>query len=114
MALTDLSWEILASKLPTGAITVSNSKVLIDVGLVNNSTIDALTDQGVVKFFSMLFTAANKAQAEVNNELADGEKLTTFSPATIGTNSNGYITLSRPFVCRAELSTATNIISTNG
>lgn len=113
-ALTDLTWQQLADKLPTGAITVVADKVMIDVGLINDSTVDALTDNGVVKFFSLLFTAANKAQVDANAAQADGEKLTTFSPATIGSNANGYITLSRPFVCRSELATAVNIVGSNG
>jgi formylmethanofuran dehydrogenase subunit A len=113
-ALTDLTWQQLASKLPTGAITVStDNKVVIDVSAVNDGTIDGLTDTGVVKFFSLLFTAANKAQTDANVDQVDGERLSAFSPATIGTNANGLITLTRPFVCRAELATATNIIGTN-
>lgn len=113
-ALNDLTWQQVADKLPAGAITVVGGKVTIDVGIVNAATIDALTDTGVVKFFSMLFTAANKAQTDANASQADGEKLNAFSPATIGSNANGYITLTRPFVCRSELATATNIIGTNG
>lgn len=113
-ALTDLTWQQLQDKLPTGTITVVSGKVVIDVSLVNGATVDALTDSGVVKFFSMLFTAANKAQIDANVTHADGEKLTTFSPATIGTNAGGYITLSRPFVCRSELATAVNIVGSNG
>lgn len=113
-ALTDLTWQQLADKLPTGAITAENGKVVIDVSLVNSSTIDGLIDSGVVKFFSLLFTAANKAQIDANATQADGEKLNSFSPATIGTNANGYITLTRPFVCRSELATAVNIVGSNG
>lgn len=113
-ALNDLTWQQLADKLPTNAIKVdTNGKVVIDVGIVNTATADALTDSGVVKFFSMLFTAANKAQTDANAQQEDGEKLSAFSPATIGANANGYITLTRPFVCRSELATATNIIGTN-
>ena len=112
-ALTDLTWQQLADKLPMGAITVAAGKVTIDVGLINNSTVDALTDSGVVKFFSLLFTAANKAQTDANAAQTDGEKLNTFSSATIGNNANGYITLSRPFVCRSELATAVNIVGSN-
>lgn len=112
-AITDLTWQQLQDKLPAGAITVTTGAVSINVGIVNGSTIDALTDSGVVKFFSMLFTAANKAQTDANATAEDGESLAAFSPATIGNNANGYITLTRPFVCRSELATATNIIGTN-
>lgn len=112
-AVTDLTWQQLADKLPAGAITIASGAVSINVGLINGSTIDALTDDGVVKFFSLLFTAANKAQTDANVDQVDGEKLAAFSPATIGANANGYITLTRPFVCRSELATATNIIGTN-
>ena len=113
-ALTDLTWQQLADKLPTGAIAIVNGAVSINVGLVTDFTTGALTDPGVVKFFSVLFTAANKAQIDANAEQVDGERLTAFSPAMIGTNADGYITLTRPFVCRSELATATNIIGTNG
>lgn len=113
-ALTDLTWQQLAEKLPTGAITVANGAVKIDATIVNNSTIDDLSKDGVVKFFSALFTAANKAQIEINQSQVDGEKLTAFSSATIGTTADGYVTLTRPFVCRSELTSATNIIGSNG
>ncbi len=113
MAVTDLTWQTLATKLPAGAISVISGEVVINAGLVNGDSISALTDDGVVKFFSMLFSAANKAQADANVDQEDGERLAAFAPATIGSNSNGLITLSRPFVCRAELATATNIIGTN-
>lgn len=112
--LSDLTWQQLADKLPSGTISIVNGAVSINVGHVIDATIDALDDTGVVKFFSVLFTAANKAQTEANAEQADGEKLAAFSPATIGSNVDGYITLSRPFICRSELATATNIIGTNG
>lgn len=114
-ALTDLTWQQLAAQLPAGAISLTEepAKVIIDVGLINSMSADALSDVGVVKFFSVLFTAANKAQTAANEGQADGEKLAAFSPATIGTAVNGYITLTRPFVCRSELATATNIIGTN-
>lgn len=112
-ALTDLTWQQVADKLPVGAITVSAGKVTIDISLITDTTVDSLTDSGVIKFFSVLFTAANKAQTDANVDQVDGERLTAFSPATIGANANGYITLTRPFVCRSELATATNIIGTN-
>ena len=114
-ALTDLTWQQLAAQLPANAIAVdANGKVVIDGGLVSSSTADALTDPGVVKFFSLLCTAANKAQIVANQAQADGEKLTAFAPATIGTAADGYITLTRPIVCRSELATAVNIIGTVG
>lgn len=119
-ALTDLTWQQLAAKLPAGAITLVPqdesvpAKVIIDVNLVADTNVDALTDTGVVKFFSMLFTAANRAQIDANVDQIDGERLTAFSPATIGNSANGFVTLTRPFVCRSELSTATNIIGTSG
>lgn len=118
-ALTDLTWQQLAAKLPAGAITIvpatvdDPAKVMIDASLAADISAAALTDVGVVKFFSMLFTAANKAQIDANADQVDGEKLAAFSPATIGANANGFITLTRPFVCRSELATATNIIGTN-
>lgn len=112
-ALTDLTWQQLADKLPAGSITVASGKVTIDVSLAAGITADALTDPGVVKFFSMLFTAANKAQVDANADQVDGERLAAFAPAAIGANANGFITLTRPFVCRSELATATNIIGTN-
>jgi hypothetical protein len=112
-AITDLTWQQVQDKLPAGAITVVGGAVTINIGLINDSTVNALTDSGVVKFFSMLFTAANKAQTDANVDQIDGEKLAAFSPATIGANANGFITLSRPFICRSELATATTIIGTN-
>jgi hypothetical protein len=112
--LTDLTWQQLATKLPNGAITVgAGGAVVINVALVNGDTVDALTDMGVTKFFSLLLSSANKAQTDANVTQEDGEKLSAFNPATIGTNANGFITLTRPFVCRAELATATNIVGTN-
>lgn len=118
-ALTDLTWQQLASELPVGAImitpatTTEPAKVMVDVSLAADISADVLATTGVVKFFSMMFTAANKAQATANEPQIDGEKLAAFNPATIGANANGYITLTRPFVCRSELATATNIIGTN-
>ena len=112
-ALTDLTWQQLVSKLPDDAITVVAGAVTINVGIVNESTVDALTDTGVIKFFSMLFSAANKAQIDANVAQVEGEKLAAFSPATVGANANGFITLTRPFICKSELSTATNIVGTN-
>lgn len=113
-ALTDLTWQQLAAQLPANAINVdAGGKVVIDVGLITDNTTNALTDSGIVKFFSILFTAANKAQTAANTNQADGEKLAAFSAATIGNSANGFITLTRPFVCRSELATATNIIGTN-
>ena len=112
-ALNDLTWQQLADQLPANSITVVSGKVTIDVSVAAGITADAMTDTGVVKFFSFLFTAANKAQITANATQAQGEKLAAFSPATIGSNADGYITLTRPFVCRSELATATNIIGTN-
>lgn len=112
--LSDLTWQQLADKLPNGTISIVDGTVSINVGQVIDATADTLSSPGVVKFFSVLFTAANKAQTEANTEQADGEKLTAFSSATLGTNADGYITLSRPFMCRSELATATNIIGTSG
>lgn len=113
-ALTDLTWQQMADKLPAGAITVTaGGAVVIDVGLVNDAATPALTASGVVKFFSMVFTAANKAQTDANVPQINGEKLAAFNPAVIGANANGFITLTRPFVCKSELSTATNIQGTN-
>lgn len=113
-ALTDLTWQQLQAELPTGTITVVSGKVVIDTSLVTANTIDALTDTGVVKFFSMLFSAANKAQTEANlTQVVVGEKLAAFKPATIGTGVAGYIPLTRTFVCRSELATATVILGTN-
>lgn len=113
-ALTDLTWQQLADQLPVNAIIVVGEKVTIDVSIVTALTADALTDVGVVKFFSVLFTAANKAQTTANTNQVQGERLAAFNPATIGNVVDGYITLTRPFVCRSELATATNIIGTNG
>lgn len=113
-ALTDLTWQQVAQQLPADAITVVDGKVMVDVGTTTGNVIDALTDGGVVKFFSILFSAANKAQIAANQTQDDGEKLTAFSPATIGAAADGFVTLTRPFVCRSELGTATNIIGTNG
>lgn len=113
-AITDLTWQQLSEKLSTNAIKVdSNGKVVIDVSAVCGDSISGLSNQGVIKFFSLLFTAANKAQIDANTESTEGERLSAFAPATIGTNADGYITLSRPFLCKSELSTATNIIGTN-
>lgn len=114
-ALTDLTWQQLADQLPVNAIKIdTNGKVVIDVGIITSTSADTLTSVGVIKFFSLLFTAANKAQIAANESQPDGEKLTAFNPATIGTAVDGYITLTRPFICRSELATATNIIGTNG
>jgi len=112
-ALTDLTWQQLAAQLPANSITVVSGKVTIDVSVASDITADALTDAGVIKFFSFLFTAANKAQTAANTSQVQGEKLAAFNAATIGSNAEGYITLTRPFVCRSELATATNIIGTN-
>lgn len=112
-ALNDLTWQQLQAELPVGAITVVTGKVVIDTSLITGNTIDAMTDPGVVKFFSMLFTAANKAQSEANLTQVVGEKLAAFKPATIGTGVAGYIPLTRSFVCRSELATATVILGTN-
>ena len=112
--LTDLTWQQLADQLPANAVTITNGKVTIDTSLVTDKTVDVLDSTGVVKFFSVLFTAANKAQITANEGQENGEKLTAFSPATIGTAADGFMTLTRPFVCRAELTSAVNIIGTNG
>lgn len=109
-AITDLTWQQVLAELPASAIVVTAGKVMIDASLVAGLTVDALTDMGVVKFFAALSTAANKAQVAANVAQAEGEKLAAFAPATVGTATNGFITLTRPFVCRSELSTATNVI----
>lgn len=114
-ALTDLTWQHLVEQLPEGAIKVDASgKVIIDVGVVTSRSTNNLTDAGVIKLFSALFSAANKAQIAANESQLDGEKLTAFNPATIGAGSDGYVTLTRTFTCRSELATAMNIIGTNG
>lgn len=117
-ALTDLTWQQLVTHLPAGSIYTftdpeDGPKVIIDITNLLNGKVDALTDVGVVKFFSVIFAAANKAQIAANETQAEGEKLAAFAPATIGTAVNGYITLTRPFVCRAELASSVNIIGTN-
>lgn len=112
--LTDLTWQQLANQLPANAITVVSGKVMIDPSIIISANVDDLTDAGVIKFFSFLFTAANKAQIAANTSQVDGERLTAFNPATIGTAVDGYIILTRSFVCRSELATATNIIGTSG
>lgn len=113
-ALNDLTWQQLAEQLPADAIKVgSNGQVIIDTSLVTSTSNTALTELGVVKFFSVLFSAANKAQIAANESQADGEKLTTFNPATIGNAVDGYISLTRSFTCRAELATANIIIGSS-
>ena len=113
-ALTDLTWQQLLDQLPANAVKVdAGGKVVIDVSVVTGTTADALTDVAVVKFFNVMFSAANKAQTAANSGQVDGEKLAAFAPATIGANANGYITLTRQFTCRSELATATNIIGSN-
>lgn len=117
--LTDLTWQQLADELPAGSLIVEPAagaipaKVMIDVSVAAALSASALSDDGVIKFFSMLFTAANKAQTEANATQAVGEKLAAFNSATVGTGVNGYIPLTRSFVCRSELATATNIIGPN-
>lgn len=113
--LADLTWQQLAEQLPPNAISVSsNGKLMIDIAAIISAESSSLSTQGVVKFFSIMFSAANKAQTIANESQDNGEKLVAFNPATIGNAVDGYITLTRPFVCRAELATATNIIGTNG
>lgn len=114
-ALADLTWQQLAEQLPLNAVSVgSNGKLIIDVATIINTDSSNLSTAGVVKFFSVMFSAANKAQNAANESQDNGEKLTAFSSATVGSAVDGYIALTRPFVCRAELATATNIIGTNG
>ena len=112
--LADLTWQQLAEQLPSNAISVSNGKLTIDVAAIINADSSSLSTAGVIKFFSVMFSAANKAQTTANASQDTGEKLAAFSPATVGNAVDGYITLTRPFVCRAELATATNIIGING
>lgn len=112
--LTDLTWQQIADQLPANAIKLDASgKAVVDISVVTGTTADALTDMAVIKFFNVMFAAANKAQVAANSSQEDGEKLSAFAPATIGSSSNGFITLTRQFVCRSELATATNIIGSN-
>lgn len=115
-AITDLTWQQLLDKLPAGSITVlaaagSNpAKVQIDVSLAADIAADALTDSGVIKFFSALLNAGASAQATANTGQATGERLAAFTVATSGPTAQGFVPISRTFTARSELATAANIV----
>lgn len=113
--LTDLTWQQLANQLPADSISLdAEGKPMLDISVVLKKEVTELTEDGVVLFFNLMFMAANKAQILANQNQADGERLTAFNPATVGATVDGYVSLTRPFTCRSELSSATNIIGTNG
>lgn len=112
-ALTDLSFQLVLDELPAGSFTVVGGKVMLDVSIAAGITADALTDTGFVKLYNALGSGASKAQTKANIGQVDGEKLNAFSSATIGTAVGGFVNLKREFNCRAELTTATNIIGSN-
>lgn len=113
--LKDLNWQQILDELPSESITLDDTgKIIIDVGAVIDRKTDSLSNEGVIKFFNVLFAAANKAQMNINKSLQEEEKLTTFKSAIVGDFVDGFVTLNRSFSCRSELATAANIIGTNG
>lgn len=113
--LKDLNWQQVLEQLPPDSIIIDDTgKAVIDIGAITNKKIDSLLDEGVVKFFNVMFAAANKAQGVANQSLNEEEKLTTFKSAIVGDFVDGFVNLNRSFSCRSELATAANIIGTNG
>lgn len=109
-ALTDLSYQQLLAKLPANSLVITGGKVFLDVGIATDTTADTLTDLGVIKLLSVLLEAALKAQQDANTSQVAGEKLAALTPPTYGGAINGYVPVTRIFVSRSELISATNIV----
>lgn len=109
-AITDLTWQQVLDKLPASSIVLTGGKVLIDVGAVANLTADALTDAGVIKFVATLMGAAYAAQQTANEGQTTGERLAAFGAPANGAINSGYVPITRSFVSRSELASATNIV----
>lgn len=112
-AITDLTWQQLADKLPANAVKLDTGKVIIDVGVLTGTTVDGLTDTGVVKAIAALMSAGFQAQATVNEPQVAGEKLAAFNTPVNGAIASGYVPITRAIVTRAELASATNIVAPN-
>jgi hypothetical protein len=113
--INDLTWQQLQDALGiAGAITVTSEKVLIDVSLIADATIDSLSDKGVLKFLDKLLDACQEAQTTVNAAQAAGERLAAFSPPTIGApSSTGLVPVTRTVGFRYVLDSATSIQGPN-
>lgn len=108
--ITDLTVQQLQDQLPTGSFTVTGGNVVLNVGVATGSTVDALTDKDVVKLINILLDAGYKAQVAANTNQVAGERLAAFGAPTYGANANGYAPVTRTFVSRAQLTSATSII----
>lgn len=109
-AVTDLTWQQVLDKLPANSIVIAGGKVMLDVSVITGSTIDALTDVGVIKAITALLNAGLLAQNTANTGQAAGEKLAAFGTPTNGAIANGFAPVTRTFVSRSELATAINIV----
>lgn len=113
-AITDLTWQQVQDALGvTGGITVTSSKVVINVETILGSTTDALSDAGVLKFLNKLLDACLDAQATANTNQATGEKLNSFGTPTYGAITNGNVLVTRTVRLNAQLESATTISGPN-
>lgn len=108
--ITDLTLQQWLNKLPPNALVITAGKVMMDVSIVGGITADALTDFGVIKILANALNAAYLAQQDVNIGQITGEKLAALGTPTVGQISNGYAPITRTFVSRSELASATNIV----
>lgn len=119
-AVTDLTWQQINDAFAVQnpgvdvvPITVISGKAYIDLSVLNDTAVAALTQFGVIKSATRFIDLARIAQETANTGKATGEKLTAFPVPTFGTLANGFAPVTRTVTARAVLSSATQIVGTN-
>lgn len=81
----DLTWQQLQNAISqTGAITFANNKIIIDTSLITGDTYTGLNAKGVLEFVYKLLGFCYKAQATINNNTPQGQRLNSLTETIFG------------------------------
>lgn len=116
-AIVDLSFEQVVAEYDSdseaffvGEDTSGNIGVLISLTALMGEPVENLTSGGVVKMCNRLLNLCRKAQATVNQNQVDGEKLNAFlNSVSSGTIQDGYVEITDSMKSRIVVSSATRI-----
>lgn len=82
---SDLTWNQLQSAINTpGVIQISGTNLIINVNLLTGDTYADMNAAGVTEFVQKLLDFCNKAQVNVNQGIAVGQRLAAFPPSSLG------------------------------
>lgn len=115
MLTVDLTFEqlktaMVANGINANAISLVNNKVVLDIGAVLGSSVNSLTNAGVVKFITKLLEYCIDAQTAINEQKQLGEKLASFSIQTYSTPANGSLPVTHSVTAHYQLNSTTRIV----